>query len=209
MKTLTRTLSLLMLVWTLAGCSLLPASRPVVVYRLPPSPQAPSPAPKVAWALRIARPAASDMLAGSRMLVIPAGNQVSAYGGVRWSAPVPTLWRDRLVEAFLADGRVRHVSSDSDNLQADYELGASLLAFQSEYRHGQPVVHIRLEARLVETDSRRILASRNFEELEQPQGSAVPAVVTAFGLASSRLERALIDWTLSQPAPSTAAATNR
>ena len=32
-------------------------------------------------------------------------------------------------EAFLADGRILHVSSDSDDLQADYELGASLLAF--------------------------------------------------------------------------------
>ena len=63
------------------------------------------------------------------------------------------------------------------------------------------MVRIRLEARLVETDSRRIVASRRFEEQEQPRDSAVPAVVAAFGLASSRLEQELIDWTLSQPLP--------
>ena len=34
-------------------------------------------------------------------------------------------------------------------IRSYYELGSSLLAFQSEYRHGQPVVRIRLEARLV------------------------------------------------------------
>lgn len=198
MTAVIRSLALLALVWGLNACSLLPAPQPTRFYRLPPTAVTPSPAPKMAWTLRISRPAASDLLASSRILVVPEGDQLSAYQGARWSSPAPILWRERLMEAFIADGRIRHVSSDGDSLQADVELGGSLRAFQSEYQAGRPVVVIRLDAHLVETASRHILASHRFEAREPPQGSEVPAVVKAFGLASDRLARALIDWTLAQ-----------
>lgn len=198
MKAIARLLVPLALGAVLAGCSLLPASRPLTYYQLPASTVAPHPGPRVGWDLRIDRPAASDLLASNRILVAPEANQLSAYAGVRWSSSLPTLWRERLMAAFLADGRVRHVSGDGDGLRADFELGGNLLAFHHDLQAGEPRVVIRLDARLVEIASRRILASRRFEEFETPRNEEVAEVVAAFGLAGDRLERALIDWTLAE-----------
>jgi len=193
-----RTVYLLWLLALLNGCSLLPGAKPVAIYRLPTTTMAAGHAPSVDRSLRIDRPYASGLLGSNRILVIPEGNRLSAYQGARWSSPAPVLWRDKLMDAFIRDGRIRHLSSDSDGLQADTELGGALCAFQSEYRSSAPVVVLCLDARLVDASSRRILASHRFEEREVPQGENVPAVVTAFGAASDRLARALIDWTLSQ-----------
>ena len=60
------------------------------------------------------------------------------------------------------DGRVAALSSDDRQLQADFELDSDLRAFQSEYRDGRAEAVLRLDARLVHTATRRIVASRSF-----------------------------------------------
>lgn len=198
MSAMMRLGSLLLVVAVLSGCTLLPSSQPVTFYRLPPPALAQSVAPGVDLDLRISRPSASALLAGTRIAVLPQDNQLSAYRGVRWVSPLPVLWREQLIEAFQQDGRLRHISSDSDSLRADIELGGVLRAFHSEYRQGHPVVIIRFDARLVDPKRRTILASRRFEVSETPQGAEVPAVVAAFGVAHDRLARELLDWLLAE-----------
>ena len=181
-----------------SACSILPQSEPVDIYRLPVSQTARSAAP-LDWSLRLNKPLASEALAGPRIAVIPQGDVISSYKGARWSDPTPMLVRNRLLDGFQRDGRVQRLSADDSNLQADYELGGELQAFQSEYRPGGAVeVVIRYDARLVQGRSQRILASRRFE-VRQPLGSQqVPAVVAGFGMASDQLARQVIDWTVSQ-----------
>lgn len=180
------------------ACSILPQSEPVDIYRLPVSQTARSAAP-LDWSLRLNKPLASEALAGARIAVIPQGDVISSYKGARWSDPTPMLVRNRLLDGFQRDGRVQRLSADDSNLQADYELGGELQAFQSEYRPGGAVeVVIRYDARLVQGRSQRILASKRFE-VRQPLGSQqVPAVVAGFGTASDQLARQVIDWTVSQ-----------
>ncbi|MBI6955636.1 ABC-type transport auxiliary lipoprotein family protein [Pseudomonas sp. B21-023] len=180
------------------ACSILPQSEPVDIYRLPVSQTARSAAP-LDWSLRLNKPLASEALAGPRIAVIPQGDVISSYKGARWSDPTPMLVRNRLLDGFQRDGRVQRLSADDSNLQADYELGGELQAFQSEYRPGGAVeVVIRYDARLVQGRSQRILASKRFE-VRQPLGSQqVPAVVAGFGTASDQLARQVIDWTVSQ-----------
>ena len=180
------------------ACSILPQSEPVDIYRLPVSQSARSAAP-LDWSLRLNKPLASEALAGPRIAVIPQGDVISSYKGARWSDPTPMLVRNRLLDGFQRDGRVQRLSADDSNLQADYELGGELQAFQSEYRPGGAVeVVIRYDARLVQGRSQRILASKRFE-VRQPLGSQqVPAVVAGFGTASDQLARQVIDWTVSQ-----------
>ncbi|CAI8780876.1 ABC-type transport auxiliary lipoprotein family protein [Pseudomonas soli] len=180
------------------ACSILPQSGPVDIYRLPVSQTARSAAP-LDWSLRLNKPLASEALAGPRIAVIPQGDVISSYKGARWSDPTPMLVRNRLLDGFQRDGRVQRLSADDSNLQADYELGGELQAFQSEYRSGGAVeVVIRYDARLVQGRSQRILASKRFE-VRQPLGSQqVPAVVAGFGTASDQLARQVIDWTVSQ-----------
>lgn len=192
-----RLLAALALFSGLSACSIWPESEVLSVYRLPAS-SLPAQPVSSEWTLRVNTPYSNPLLDSTRISVIPPGDQVSTYQGVRWADRAPLLLRDRLVDAFLDDGRIKAVSSDASRLQADLELGGDLRAFHSEYRDGRPVAHIQLEARLVDSGSLRILASRRFEVSQPASDTAVASVVVAFGQASDQLARALVDWTLSQ-----------
>jgi cholesterol transport system auxiliary component len=175
----------------------LPKQEPSVVYRLPASPVSSKATTPVSWSLRVARPKSSDALDRPRIAVIPQGDVVSSYKGARWSDPAPVLLRNRLTDAFLRDGRIQSISTDESNLQADFELGGELQAFQSEYRGQAIEVVIRLDARLSD-ERQRIIASRRFEVHQPVSGKQVPAVVAAFGQASDSLANQMVQWTVEQ-----------
>lgn len=184
----------------LSACSVLPQAEPVRVFLLPGAPVAPSTTPSTQGdlALRVHTPQASRMLASPRIAVVPQGHQLSAYQGARWADPAPQLLRDRLIEALRASGRLASVSSDDSNLQADLELIGDLRAFQSVYQDGTPQVLIRLDATLVDSVSRRGLASRHFEIRQPSTDAQLDSVVEAFGQASDELSRQLLAWVLAQ-----------
>lgn len=182
----------------LSGCTIFPPSEPLQVYLLPSQTVAASPAAGVSWSLRINQPQTSLALNGARIAVRPEGNQISSYAASRWSDPAPRLLRNHLLNAFQNDGRVAALSSDDDNLQADFSLGGELQAFQSEYRQGSFNVVLRLQARLIDNRSQRIVASQRFAVSQAVSGSQVPAVVEAFGRASDQLAAQLLNWTLQQ-----------
>ena len=191
-------LLLAVLLSTLAGCSVLPEAEALRVFLLPSttSPQAAAAGPQLEKALRITTPQASRVLASERIAVVPQGNQISAYQGARWSDTAPVLLRDRLIEAFQQDGRLAEVSSEDANLPADLVLYSDLRAFQSEYRDGQPHAVIRLDARLVDRETRRTLASQRFEVSQASAGTDVERVVEAFGQAGDALSQEVLNWTL-------------
>ena len=191
-------LTLALLISLSNACSILPKAENADVYRLPATTSAAPAATPVSWSLRINKPLASDVFNLPRIAVVPEGNQISTYRGARWTDPVPVLLRNRMLDAFQRDGRVPRLSADDSNLQADYELVGELQAFQSEYTAQGISVVIRLDARLVDGRSQRILASRQFE-VRQPQADKeVPAVVSGLGQATDRLMAQLLDWTVAQ-----------
>lgn len=185
--------------FTLAsGCSVLPQSEPVDLYRLPVN-QASQSVTAVGWSLRLNKPLASEALAGPRIAVVPQGNVISSYKGARWSDPAPVLVRNRLLDGFQRDGRVQRLSADDSNLQADYELSGELQAFQSEYQPGGKVeVVIRYDVRLVQGRSQRIISSQRFEVRQPLADTQVSAVVAGFGAASDKLVGQVVNWTVAQ-----------
>ncbi|WP_217475796.1 ABC-type transport auxiliary lipoprotein family protein [Stutzerimonas stutzeri] len=186
----------------LAACSVLPASETLRIFLLPTTPVEPQASqPTRQQALRINTPQASRILSSQRIAVVPQGNEISAYGGARWSDAAPVLLRDRLIEAFQRDGRMPSVSNEDVNLYADYSLHSDLRAFQSVYVDGKPVVLITLDARLVDRNTQHTLANRRFEVRQPASDTAVEQVVDAFGKASDLLSREVVDWTLAHTQP--------
>jgi cholesterol transport system auxiliary component len=180
-----------------SACSILPKPDPSDVYRLAAAPVATQGTP-VTWSLRVTKPQTSEFLDSPRIAVVPNGDLISSYANSRWSDPSPVLLRNRLLDGFQRDGRVTLLSTDDTNLQADYELGGQLQAFQSEYRGNAVEVVIRLDARLVRGSDQRIIASRRFE-VRQPVGDTkVPAVVAGFGLAGDQLNKQVVEWVVQQ-----------
>lgn len=196
-------LAVISLATLLSACSLLPEREPSDIYRLPSTLPAASAEARTAvnWSLRVLQPTSGEQLAGRRIVVIPDDHVLSVYHGAAWADTAPRLVRERLVDAVRADGRVATVSSDERSLHADLELDTDLRAFQSEYRNGQPEAVIRLDAQLVRSDTRRIIASRSFETREAAADTALPAVVSAFGRAADRITMEIADWTVRAGAP--------
>lgn len=184
------------LIACVSGCSVLPGSVALEVHTLPIGERVASPSDGVRWSLRVATPSAGAGLAGNRIAVMPEPNRLAVYQGVRWSDPVPALLRDRLIEAFRIDARVAAVASDQSALPTDLALEGDLGAFQSEYHGGAPVVHVRLDLRLVHRDSLQIIASRRFEVREAVVGVDVSEVVRAFGRAADRVADEVVGWTV-------------
>ncbi|MDY4303003.1 ABC-type transport auxiliary lipoprotein family protein [Pseudomonas salmasensis] len=180
-----------------SACSILPKPDPSDVYRLA-STQPASQGTPVSWSLRVTKPQTSEFLDSPRIAVVPDGNLISNYANSRWSDPAPVLLRNRLLDGFQRDGRVTLLSTDETNLQADYELGGQLQAFQSEYRGKAVEVVIRLDARLVRGRDQRIIASRRFEVRQPVSDAKVPAVVAAFGQAGDQLNKQVVDWVVQQ-----------
>lgn len=181
----------------LSACSILPSADPSDVYRLP-SAQTASTGAAVTWSLRLTKPLTSEFLDSPRIAVVPQGDLISSYANARWSDPAPVLLRNRLLDGFQGDGRVTLLSTDDSNLQADFELGGQLQAFQSEYRGRAVEVVIGLDARLVRSSDQRIIASRRFEVRQPLSASNVPAVVTGFGQAADTLNKQVVDWVVAQ-----------
>ncbi|KAF1008029.1 MAG: hypothetical protein GAK28_01506 [Luteibacter sp.] len=188
------------LVALLSACSILPKQEMSKVYTLPSAPGARPQAPAtVTWALRIASPNAPRSLDNARIAVVPQANTITVYAGARWSDTAPHLFRDRLANAFRDSGRIPALSTDDGSFAADYELGGSLAAFQSDYVDGKPVVTIRYDAVIADTRRHRIVGSRRFEVSEPVAGKEVPQVVEAFGRAMDKLSGDVVGWTLKTP----------
>ena len=183
-----------------SACSILPKAEPQDVYRLPATqgPATTTRATPVTWSLRLAKPQAGDVLNSAKIAVIPQGDLISSYKASRWSDPTPILLRNRLLDGFAEDGRVRLLSTDDSNLQTDLELAGNLQAFQSEYQSNGVQVVIRLDALLVRGSDQRILASKRFEVRQPVSDVKVPGVVTGFGQAGDTLTRQVVAWTVEQ-----------
>lgn len=192
----------LAMAFALPGCNLITERTPITLYELPG--QALEPAPEQSLqsraTLRLVMPHASGLLDGSRILVVPQPNQPRAYEGARWADDMPHLVRNRLLDAFQDDGRITHLVHEESTVSADLELLSDLRSFHSEYRNGLPEATLRLDARLVDTRSQRLVATQRFVQRQQAKTEAIPDVVDAFGMAADRLAREMVDWTAAQMA---------
>ena len=181
----------------LGACSILPQSEPLDIYLLPGA-ALPAQTQRVDWSLRVNSPVSSQLLDGTRIVVLPEPGLVNTYQGVRWSERTPQLLRGRLLDAFQDDGRVHALSNEEQRLQADLELVSDLRSFHSQYRDGVAEALIQLDVRLVDGRDQRILAIRRFSVSQPASDTSIAAVVKAFGQAGDRLSRELVDWTLAE-----------
>lgn len=179
----------------LAACSVLPKREPVQIWQPVASPSAPAAVPAAHFSLRVDAPNTNGLLTQQGIVVMPAAGKVSTYAGARWSEAPAILVRDRLIDAFMA-AKLPAVTTDDDHYASDFTLGGDLRAFQSEYRDGQPVIVVRYDAQLRRGGSRHLLATHSFTITEKADGTQVPAIVAAFGVADDALASAVVPWVI-------------
>lgn len=140
------------------------------------------------------RPESSRVLDSERLFIAQPDGRLSAWQGVRWADPAPVLLRDRIVEAFMRDGRSTSVITDSTPMSADMELRSTLRAFQLEYRGTEAIAAVRLDVQLVDPAKRTAIASRRFEAIQATGSKREADVVSAFGVATDILAGQIVEW---------------
>ncbi|WP_339866776.1 ABC-type transport auxiliary lipoprotein family protein [Pseudohongiella nitratireducens] len=186
---------LILLAVLLSSCSVLPEPQSVRLFTLEPANWNTRPAtPEHDGGLRIVRPETSDMLATSTLLIQDSELSFQAFGGARWQSDIPSLWREWLLNMFWEDQRIAGISSDSDGLQADRELNSRLSAFHVKSDQQPWLAIIQLDTMLVDTSTRRIIASRRFRAEAPLSGNSAEDAAEALSQASKEIAPALTQW---------------
>lgn len=182
----------------LAGCTVFPEREPRQVYQLPASQLPASQAPASERVLRVARPAVDEVQGGMDIVVAPDPISLKSYGQARWSAPVPVMLRDHVMDAFQRDGRLARVVSDQQGVAADLALGGQLRAYRVQYEQGEPVALIVFDAQLIDLAANRLADSRRFEVREALGDASVEQAVMALWRATERLSSELVEWAVAE-----------
>lgn len=192
-------LPLVMFMLTLSGCSVLPKPNQVVTYQLPQlEVELTKPVASTnTGSLRVYAPQATRELASDRIVIVQVDGRLTAWKGIRWNDTVPNLFADRLVEAFLVDGRISNGSVDSHSSNADVELTGNLRAFQVEYgSDGTLFVALRADMRLESRVEGKVIKSRRFVVARPVHGKDEAQVVRTFGEASNLFAHQVVVWAL-------------
>ena len=158
---------------------------------------------KVAWALSIVKPDASDSLDTDRIALTKSDTQLDYYANAVWPDRLPSLIQTTLLAGFEATGRIDSVARDEDALHADYQLTADIRDFEARYAtaDGAPTATLTIIAHMAEAHSRKIVANLIVHFTEAAAANSVDAVVQAFDTALAKAIAQIVNWALALPPP--------
>lgn len=186
----------------LSGCiDLLPGSGPAAkLYTLSPKSTFSDSLPTVGWQLVVELPIGAETLNTPRIALSRTPLTLDYYGGSRWSERAPVMVQTLLVESFENTGRIVAVARKSTDLRADYVLKTDLREFQAEYEgDGPPIVHVKINAKLIKMPQRVIIASFKSERKIQANGTEVIAIIRAFDKSLGKVLKEVVEWALTAP----------
>lgn len=187
----------LLSVTLLGACQFIPERQEVSAWQLPPAQVADQEVTDSIASLRIARPEVTDLLSGSRILVLTTDHRFESLPASRWSSAIPDLWHDWLTDLAWRDPAIMSVSKGRDGLTAELELRGTLRAFHLRESDGGMVAELRYDAQLLQVQGRELLASQTFTQQVSTDSATPAAAVKALGQAAEQVGEELIAWLLS------------
>jgi cholesterol transport system auxiliary component len=142
----------------------------------------PAEAHKLRAQLSIREPVASLDLDTQRILVRTGPESLAYLSGAQWSDRLPALVQSRLLQTFQNAHLLQSVGRAGSGLAADYSLDLDIRAFELDAKAVQ--ANVDIAAKIMETRSGRIVATRVFK-------SQVPAAGTSGPQATAALDAAL------------------
>lgn len=135
--------------------------------------------------LQIQEPTAAAGLDGDRIALKKSPHELDYYAGAKWADTLPAVLRDAVVDAFQRAHLAITVGPDTLSFSASHRLAIDIADFQAEYKDGaaNPVLHVRLVARLIEGAGNTVIATDSIEKSVPANGNTLQDVVTAANLA--------------------------
>lgn len=177
-----------------AACSILPKNTPLVRYEMPVASAASMASTPLPVTVSVVTPIAGQAFNSDRIAIIPEGNQLSAYKGVRWVDLVPVMLRDQLMLSLRESGLVQMVIPGGTGMRPDVVLTGDLSAFQVRIIKGEPVVQMVMDVALIRGGQGKPLGTRRFTVEQAVADKQVPQVVQAYGQAVTTFNRQVLEW---------------
>ena len=199
---ITRMLAAMIGVALLSGCIdvLAGSGPPAKLYNLSPKSSFSADLPTVDWQLVVELPISAETLNTPRIALSRVPLTLDYYGGARWSERTPVMVQTLLVESFENTDRIVAVARKSTDLRADYVLKTEMREFQAEYSgDGPPIVHVKINAKLVKMPQRTIIASFKSERKIQASGTQLIDIVRAFDQGLGKVLKEVVEWALKAP----------
>ncbi len=199
---ITRMLAAMIGLALLSGCiDVLPGSGPPAkLYNLSPKSSFSADLPTVDWQLVVELPISAETLNTPRIALSREPLTLDYYGGARWSERTPVMVQTLLVESFENTDRIVAVARKSTDLRADFVLKTEMREFQAEYSgDGPPIVHVKINAKLVKMPQRTIIASFKSERKIQASGTQLIDIVRAFDQGLGKVLKEVVEWALKAP----------
>ena len=185
----------------LGACSVLGGGKPshITIYSpLPVSSPAGSDGwPQVDWQLAITKPSAERMIDSPRIAVRPQAQELQVYRGATWSMPATDLLEASVLRLLEDSGKAPGVARMSSGLRADYRLSLDIRRFEADYANqAVPQATIVVTAKLLHSQSQRVVASHTFSQAVPASGTALPQVIPAFEQALGQISHEIAGWSL-------------
>ena len=194
---------LLALAGSLPGCGLLPeVSKPVELYTLTPKTSYPETLESVDWQLVVELPVAATSLDTPRIALQRSPFTLEYYANVAWTDNAPLMVQTLMIESFEGSRAITSVGREGIGLRPDYVLKTDLREFEAIYfEEGSPnpVVWVRISAKVVQMPERRIISSGTFERREAAAGTKLPDIIGAFDIALGTVLKKIVIFTLGAP----------
>lgn len=187
----------------LGGCAAaleLANRQPPDLYALTPKSTFEEGLPEVDARLSIEVPTATAGLNTPRIALRPTPTTLQYYAAASWIDVLPVMVQNLLLESFDNAGAIDVLGREVIGVRADYGLLTHIREFQAEYAspRAAPVIHVRLQARLIRLPRRTSVAATSAEAFVQAQATSVAAIVRAFDEAFGKASKRVVEWTVQE-----------
>ncbi|MEM6372525.1 MAG: ABC-type transport auxiliary lipoprotein family protein [Pseudomonadota bacterium] len=176
------------------------ASTPNELYVLTPKSTFDADLPKLRYQIAVQEPTATASVDTDQIAVQPTPLRVQYLPEARWVDRAPLIVQSLMIESFENSGRVPAVGSSAIGLRADFLIVTDIREFQAIVPVDAPdaplEVDVRLNVKVIDAFSDRIIASRSFEEVTRSASDEASDVTQAFDLALGGTLRDAVEWSI-------------
>lgn len=139
-----------------------------------------APAPASALTLIVSPPHAAAGFDSQRMIYLREPYKLEHFAQSEWIEPPARMLAPLIVDAIVRNGAFRAVVLTPSTAVADFRLDSEIIRLQQDFRTRPGTVRFTLRATLIDENTRRVVAWREFDESvatssEDPYGGVVAA----------------------------------